>query len=156
MKNTQNIAKHKLVSLLFDTQKLDYEKNLKILLELIEQRDEGSIIVAPEVCLTGFDYENFDKVLDFAEIADEAIKKSSQNKIIILTMIQRDGDKVFNFAKIYHNGDIIHKRAKAKLFHFGDEHKFMSEGSSKNIEIVEIDGIKMGILICFELRFKEL
>jgi len=156
MKNTQNIASHKLVSLLFDTQKLDYGKNLKILLELIEQRDEKSIIVAPEVCLTGFDYENFEEVLDFAGIADEAIKQVSHNKTIILTMLQRDGENIFNFVKIYHNGDIIHKRAKAKLFRFGDEHKFMSEGSNKDIEVVEVDGIKIGILICFELRFKEL
>jgi predicted amidohydrolase len=146
----------KLVSLLFDTQKIDYEKNLSTLLKLIEQRDEGSIIVAPEVCLTSYDYENFEKALDFADMADDAIKKVSKNKTIILTMMQRDLDEVFNFVKIYHNGEIVHKRAKTRLFRFGDEHKFISEGDAKDIEIVEVDGIKIGILICFELRFKEL
>ena len=32
----------------------------------------------------------------------------------------------------------------------------MSQGSSEDIKIVEVDGIKIGVLICFELRFKEL
>lgn len=155
MKKKETSSSYKLVSLLFDTQKIEYEKNLNTLLELIEQVDENSIIVAPEVCLTSYDYENFQKALDFADIADETIKRVSQNKIIILTMMQREGDEVFNFAKIYHNAEIVYKRAKAKLFRFGDEHKYMSEGDAKDIEIVEVDGIKIGILICFELRFKE-
>lgn len=156
MKNITDKATYKLVSLLYETQAQEYEKNLSRLIDLIEQSDENSIIVAPEVCLTGFDYENLYEILDFADVADEAIKKVSQNKIIILTMLQKEGDEIYNFAKIYHNGEIIYKRAKAKLFRFSDEHKYMSEGSSKDIEMVEIDGIKIGILICFELRFKEL
>nr|WP_321267273.1 carbon-nitrogen hydrolase family protein [uncultured Sulfurimonas sp.] len=156
MQEKVDTSEYKLCSLLFDTQKLNYEKNLETLLELIKKCSEKSIIVAPEVCLSSFDYENFEKLLDFASIADEAIKKVSKNKIIILTMMQREGEEIFNFAKIYHNGKIVYKRAKARLFRFGDEHKYMSEGSDKPIEIVEVDGIKIGILICFELRFKEL
>ncbi|MFA5460783.1 MAG: nitrilase-related carbon-nitrogen hydrolase [Sulfurimonas sp.] len=50
---------------------------------------------------------------------------------------------------------MVYQRAKAKLFRFGDEHKYMSQGSADEIEIVEVDGIKIGIIICFELRFKE-
>ena len=32
----------------------------------------------------------------------------------------------------------------------------MSEGSDEDIKIVEVNGIKIAIFICFELRFKEL
>jgi predicted amidohydrolase len=70
-------------------------------------------------------------------------------------MLERDGKEIFNFAKIFFNGEIVYKRAKAKLFRFGNEHKFMSEGNSEDIKIVEVDSIKIGILICFELRFKD-
>lgn len=128
---------------------------MKTVLELVDEISENSLIVAPEVCLTGFDYENYEKAVEFSHVADKELKKASLKKIIILTMLEKNEGEVFNFAKIYHNGRVVYKRAKAKLFRFGDEHKYMSEGRTKEIEIVEIDGIKIGVLICFELRFKE-
>jgi omega-amidase len=145
---------YKLCSLLFETTK-EYGNNLKTLLELIDKTPKKSLIVAPEVCLTGFDYQNYEKALEFSHVASEALKKASKDKIVILTMLQKRGDEVFNFAKIFHNGEIVYERAKAKLFRFGDEHKYMSEGRDEDVSIVEIEGIKIGILICFELRFKD-
>ena len=146
---------YKLCSLLFKTRP-DYNANLQTLLTLINQTEINSIVVAPEVCLTAYDYENFDEVLEFASIAIESIKKASQNKIIILTIIEKRDGKIFNFAKVFHNGKVVYERAKARLFRFGDEHKYMSEGSDEAIKIIEVDGIKIAIFICFELRFKEL
>lgn len=70
-------------------------------------------------------------------------------------MLERREGKIFNFAKIFYNGEVVFERAKAKLFRFGDEHKYMSEGSGDEIKIIEIDGVKIGVLICFELRFKD-
>ena len=146
---------YKLCSLLFGTIEGDYHGNLQTLLSLINKASSKSLIVAPEVCLSGFDYKNYEEAIAFSDIADEALKKASDNKIIILSMLQKKDDEVFNFAKIFFNGKIVYQRAKAKLFRFGDEHKYMSQGSADEIEIVEVDGIKIGIIICFELRFKE-
>ncbi|MFA5454488.1 MAG: carbon-nitrogen hydrolase family protein [Sulfurimonas sp.] len=154
IENLSSHSEYKLCSLLFDTAK-EYDANLQTLLELINKTSKRSLIVAPEVCLTGFDYENYEKAVEFSHVASEALKKASKDKIIIVTMLERRDDKVFNFAKIFHNGKIVYERAKAKLFRFGNEHKYMSEGSDEDIKIVEVDGIKIGILICFELRFKE-
>jgi predicted amidohydrolase len=149
------MGEYKLCSLLFET-KPNYNTNLQTLLTLINQTQEKSLIVAPEVCLTAYDYDNFDEVLAFSPHAIQEIKKASQNKIIILTIIEKRDGKVFNFAKVFHNGEVVYERAKARLFRFGDEHKYMSEGTDKDIKIIEIDGIKIAIFICFELRFKEL
>jgi predicted amidohydrolase len=151
---TSSKGRYKLCSLLFDTTQ-DYDANLELLLDLVEKTEENSLIVAPEVCLTSFDYENYDQAVAFSDIANEKLKKASYGKIIILTMLERSGDEIFNFAKIFHNGEVVYKRAKARLFRFGNEHKYMSQGSDEDLKIVEIDGIKIGILICFELRFKE-
>ncbi len=153
---TSNSSEYKLCSLLFDTIEGDYHANLQTLLSLINQASPKSLIVAPEVSLSGFDYKNYEEAIAFSDVADEALKQASHDKIIILTMLQREDGEIFNFAKIFFNGEIVYQRAKAKLFRFGDEHKYMSEGSTDEIEIVEVDGIKIGILICFELRFKEL
>ncbi|WP_152183253.1 carbon-nitrogen hydrolase family protein [Sulfurimonas indica] len=152
---SKNRAGHTLCSLLFETTS-DYEQNLQTLLFLVNKAEENSLIVAPEVCLTAYDYDNFEAVLDFAPHAIEAIKKASHNKIIILTILERRNDEVFNFAKVFHNGELVYERAKAKLFRFGDEHKYMQEGSVEDFKIVEVDGIKIAVFICFELRFKEL
>lgn len=152
---TSNQSEHSLCSLLFQT-KQNYNTNLQTLLSLINQTNENSIIVAPEVCLTGFDYDNFEAVLAFAKEANETIKKASHNKTVILTIIEKIDNEVFNMAKIFHNGEIIHQRAKAKLFRLGGEHQYFVEGDSKEVEIVEVDGIKIALFVCFELRFKEL
>ncbi|MEA2072088.1 MAG: carbon-nitrogen hydrolase family protein [Campylobacterota bacterium] len=134
----------------------DYQTNLETLLSLIEENSDGSIVVAPEVSLTGFDYDNLESALDFAPNAIEQIQQASLNKTVILTLLERRDGKVYNFAKIFHNAEVIYERAKARLFRFGDEHKYMSEGSEKEFEIVEVAGVKIALLICFELRFKEL
>ena len=146
---------YNLCSLLFKTTP-DYNANLQTLLTLIRQTETNSIVVAPEVCLTAYDYENFDEVIAFAPNAIQEIKKISSNRIIILTIIEKRDGKVFNFAKVFHNGEVVYERAKARLFRFGDEHKYMSEGDDEAIKIIEVDGIKIAIFICFELRFKEL
>lgn len=155
MMTSKPLREHKLCSLLFETT-ADYEKNLQKLLELLQECDDGAIVVAPEVCLSGYDYDNFEALLDFAPHAIAAIEKASRNKTVILTILERRDGKVFNFAKIFHNGRVVYERAKAKLFRFGDEHKYMQEGSVEDFKIVEVDGIKIALFICFELRFKEL
>ena len=147
--------KYTLCSLLFKTER-NYSTNLETLLALIKQTSNNTLIVAPEVCLTAYDYDNFDEVIQFADIAIEEIKKASFNKIIILTIIEKREGEIFNFAKVFHNGEVVYERAKARLFRFGDEHKYMSEGKDESIRIIEVDGIKIAIFICFELRFKEL
>ena len=149
------MGEYTLCSLLFRTTP-EYGANLQTLLNLVEQTPAKSLIVAPEVCLSGYDYDNLEAVLEFAEVANKALKKASQKKIIVLTMLERRDGEVFNFAKIFHNGAIVYERPKARLFRFGDEHKYMSEGDDKEVRIVEVEGIKIGVLICFELRFKDL
>ena len=134
----------------------NYSDNLQTLLSLINATKENSIVVAPEVCLTAYDYANFEAVLDFAPNAVEEIKKASLNKTVILTIIERRGEEVFNFVKVFYNGEVVYERPKVRLFRFGDEHKYMSEGSDDSIKIIEVNGIKIALFICFELRFKEL
>ncbi len=152
---TFKMSEYNLCSLSFVTTN-NYEENLQTLLTLVNETQKNSIIVAPEVCLTAYDYDNFQEVLAFAPIAIEQIKKASQDKIIILTIIEKRDGEVFNFAKVFYNGEVVYERAKARLFRFGDEHKYMSEGSDEAIKIIEVAGIKIAIFICFELRFKEL
>ena len=134
----------------------DYQKNLDVFLQQLDSIEENSLIVAPEVCLTGFDYENLDNAIAMASEFTKQILQHSHDKIIILTMLERHGEQVFNMAKMFANGELVHQRAKARLFKLGDEHKYMQEGDESDIKIIEISGVKIALLVCFELRFKEL
>lgn len=96
----------KLCSLLFETSS-NYESNLQTLLEHINTTPQKSLIVAPEVCLTGFDYDHFEDVNNFASYAIEEIKKVSTNKIIIVTIIEKRNGKIYNMAKIFYNGKVV-------------------------------------------------
>jgi len=147
--------KYSLCALSFETT-ADYSANLQTLLFHIKHAEENSIIVAPEVVLTGFDYDNFSAVTAFAPVAIEALKKVSHNKTVILTLIEERDGHVYNFAKVFHNGEMIYERPKVKLFKFGGEEKYFKEGDESSVDFVVVDGIKIAIFICFELRFKEL
>jgi predicted amidohydrolase len=143
-----------LVALRFDS-KRDYEQNLSVLISLVDEAKDNSIIVAPEVCLSDYDYDNFQKAIEFTPYAIEKLLLHVKSKTLILTVIERREDGVYNVAKVLHRGEVIYSQPKAKLFKFGDEHHYFKAGDESDIAVFEVDGIKMGILICFELRFKK-
>jgi len=147
--------KRELNVLQFKTEE-DFSTNLEKLILLINSTNHNAIVVAPEVCLTGFAYSNFDNAAEFSKEASKAIIETLENRILILTMIEKINGNFYNIAKVFHNGKIIQEKRKSKLFVIGDERKFFTSGDENDINIFEVDGIKIGILICFELRFKEL
>ena len=141
-----------LVSLQFETTS-NYENNLAKLISLINLCEKNSLILAPELCLSGFDYENFLQASLFSNNAIEILTKLSDDKTICITMIMKKDDKFYNTLFVFHNKNIIHTQSKVKLFTLGNEDKYFTSGDKKDIKIFEINGIKISALICFELRF---
>jgi len=123
----------------------DYVKNLDKLVSYI-QNSTSKLIIAPEVCITGFDYQNWGKANEFANIIKKTILELSKNKIIVLTLIEEDKNRAY----VFYNQKVVYMREKIKLF--GYEKKYFEVGTIEP-NIFEIDGIKFAILICFELRF---
>lgn len=146
----------KLVTVSFDFYEDTYEENLKKLTEGIKKAPQNSIILAPELCLTNFSFTKMKEASEFGEKALEELKKLSKDKIISFSLTTCHDKKYFNTAVILYKEKIVYQRDKYKLFKFGDEDKYFQEGREEDIKIVEIDGIKFGILICFEIRFIDL
>ncbi len=144
-----------LVSLQFKTT-IDFQKNLDKLVDLIEHCPTNSFIVAPEVCLTEFAYDRFEEAANFSKHAINVLLGLSNSKYISLTLIVKDNNQFYNVAYIFYKNQIIYKQSKAKLFPLGEELKYFTAGSTNDIQIVDIDGLKIGILICFEIRFIKL
>ncbi len=136
--------------------KTPYEKNLQELLEIINELPKNALMVAPEVCLTDYDYDNLDKACEFSQYALNELLKVINNQILCLTLLLKEDESVVNKAVVIHKGKIVHSQNKAKLFKLGNEHHFLKPGDEKDIKIFEINNLKFGILICFELRYKEL
>ncbi|MCH9740097.1 MAG: carbon-nitrogen hydrolase family protein [Epsilonproteobacteria bacterium] len=133
-----------------------YQHNLEVLVAYIKAHQEQQLIVAPEVYLTGFDYDNFDKASAFFTDATNAIKPLVTTQIVVLTMIKKEGNKTVNQAIVIHNNRVVYSQNKYKLFKLGNEEKYFKAGEQKAIQPFTINGINYAILICFELRFKEL
>jgi len=144
-----------LVSLSFCSENQSYKENLSTLLSLIDQTPENALVVAHEVAITNFDYEHFEAAAAFADTITQTLLHHAPKRIIVITMIEKVGAQFFNFAKVFYQGQIIHTQAKSELFIFGGEGEYFSAGQPEAITTFEIDGIKMGLMICFELRFKQ-
>jgi predicted amidohydrolase len=134
----------------------NFEENLLHLAELINSCEEDSLILAPELALSGFSYDRMIEASNFSLKAIEHIKALSLNKIIALTFITKKDDNFFNTLHIFHNKQIVHTQSKMQLFPLGNELEHFSAGNEKDMKIIEINGIKIATLICFELRFPRL
>lgn len=146
----------KLVSLQFAYENKSLEDNFKTLCHLIQKSPKNSIILAPELCLSGYKYEFLDQSAEFSTKALPKLQALSQERTLTLTLIEKVENAYYNNLKVFHNGTLIYSRGKAKLFPLGDEPKYFTQEDEEKIEIIELEGIKLAFLICFELRFSEL
>lgn len=133
-----------------------YQENLDKLLTYLKNNPEKQLILAPEVFLTGLDYEHLVTAAKFSANALKTLKKEVGDQVLVLTLILEDGDDFVNQAIVIHKHKIIHTQEKVKLFKLGDEDLYFKAGKKKKIKPFEVEGVSYALLICFELRFKEL
>jgi len=144
-----------LVALQLKTSK-NFTKNLQKLVKHIKNQEENSFILAPELFLTGYSYDKLEEASKFSQKALKTLKFLSNEKTIALTLTVKENDNYLNMLHIFYKGKIIHTQAKHKLFTLNEEQKFFKKGDLKDIKPIKCDTLKVGSLICFELRFIEL
>jgi len=145
----------KVAILQFNTED-SYEKNLIRLIDTIKSNREADILVAPEVLLTAFDYDNFEEAGEFYYRAIDKLTSIIDKQILVLSLIYKSDKGFLNRAVVINKGRVVYTQDKVKLFTIGDETKYFISGNMEDIVKFKIDGITYGILICFELRFKEI
>lgn len=139
------------------TNRIPYRTNFDCLLEHIVQLNDHDIILAPEVSMTDYDYEHLEAAAVFGEEVIEELCAKVGTQIVGLTLLTRQGDGRFtNDAVVIHDHRVVHRQSKHRLFLLGEEEKYLATGAKEGIRLFEIDGIRYGMLICFELRFKDL
>jgi predicted amidohydrolase len=128
---------------------------------LIEEAalQQTDILVLPEMWTTAYELENITKICDqegmpTLDIISKKAKESSIN-IISGSFASLENGKVYNTAYAFdRKGNNIAKYQKIHLFKLMEEHKYMNAGEKHCV--FEMDGVKCGIIICYDLRFPEL
>ncbi|MCE3039173.1 nitrilase-related carbon-nitrogen hydrolase [Helicobacter anatolicus] len=133
----------------------DFYTNLDFLVEQIQKAPKDSLILAPEVALTGFSYQRMEEASEFSKIATQKFLDASTDKTFMTTMIEKKGRGFFNNFKVFWHNTLIHKQSKSKLFALGNEHLHFQAGDEEECVPFVIDGVKCAALICYELRFIE-
>lgn len=134
----------------------DFAANLSTLLAAYGRHRDAAFVAAPEVYLTGFSYDRFEEAAAFSLHATQTLFDAVGDTPLLLTMIEKRDDAFYNVAKVFHQGQVVHEQRKHQLFLLGNEHDYFAPGPEEEIRLFDLNGVKAGILICFELRFTDL
>ena len=134
------------------------DKNFTTAARLIAAAQNSDVILLPELWSTGYyptPVENFADVdgRRTTEFLCAAAEKFSVN-IIGGSVIVDSGGKIFNRCIVANRrGELVAAYDKTHLFSFADEDKVFNAGDK--ISTVELDGVRCGLAICYDLRFPE-
>ncbi len=143
----------------------DKKANFSNVVKLIERdvKSDVDIIVLPEVWTVGWSPRHF---RESAELIDKSetinllsqIAKQYNSFVIGGSFIEKVNDEIYlnTCPVIDRNGNLIAKYSKNHLFSYygSDEGNFVTTG--KNPVMVNLDGIKTGLTICYDIRFPEI
>lgn len=133
-----------------------FSDNFQKLMTLLQNVPDDSFALAPEVCLSGFCYDRMEEAAQFSKESLPALMELGKQKSFALTMIEKESEGYVNRLRLFHRGEVVHTQEKYKLFPLGDEDRHFIAGSREGITIIDVGGIRIASLICFELRFTEL
>ncbi len=120
----------------------------------------ATLVVLPELVATSY-YASRDKLLPIAESVTDPgpclSAWSSTARELKVTVVagfaEREGDKLFNSAVVIDSsGRFVEVYRKLHLF--GVEHRAFSPGD-RGLPVVDVDGVRLGVLVCYDLRFPE-
>lgn len=136
----------------------DIEKNFETAETFIRNAQNTDIIVLPELWNTGYFPTPLEKYADKnAERTAEFISKLSKElnvNIVGGSVVAEVDGKFYNRCLVSNReGEIVATYDKTHLFTFAGEEKVFTPG--EKIVTVELDGVKCGLSICYDLRFPE-
>ena len=142
----------------FNVKQGDVDANLEYVRTALRSvADQGvQLAVLPEMWSTGFAYKNLNELALRTEgIVAELLELSRELKLVIVgSMPEPHGDKVFNTAYVADNGRLAGAYRKLHLFSLLGEDKAFASGDSWLLADTSIG--KVGVIICYDLRFPEL
>ncbi len=134
------------------------EQNCKKILSALKDV-EADLIVLPELALSGYYFKDKTESLKYAEdlenstIIDSIISLAEyKNMHIVLGFAEKQGEQCFNSSALIGPNGIEHVYRKVHLF---NEEKFCFDPGNKPFVVNDINGVKIGMMICFDWVFPE-
>ena len=142
----------------FNVTQGDVDANLAYVREALKRvaAQGANLAVLPEMWSSGFAYKNLNELaLRTQGIVDELLELSARYKLVIVgSMPEPNGDKVFNTIHVIDNGTLAGVYRKIHLFSLLGEDRAFSGGDSWLLAETSIGAV--GVIICYDLRFPEL
>jgi omega-amidase len=142
----------------FNVKQGDVDANLAYVREALPRiaGQGANLAVLPEMWSSGFAYRNLNELALRTEgIVEELLELSARHKLVIVgSMPEPNGDKVFNTVYVADNGRLSGVYRKIHLFSLLGEDRAFSGGDSWLLAETSIG--KVGVIICYDLRFPEL
>ncbi|WP_414052227.1 carbon-nitrogen family hydrolase [Macrococcus animalis] len=135
------------------------DKNIEKVRSWIATLKDIEIAVLPEMWNTSYMLNQLQEITSEngeREItAISELAKQYHINIVAGSITVKENGKIFNRAIVINKmGEVIHQYDKLHLVPMLDEPSYLTEGNK--ISIFEINNVKMGIIICYDLRFPEL
>ncbi len=114
------------------------------------------LAVLPEMWATGFAYKTLNQLAARTEdvVAELAALSAKYSMVIIGSLPEPHEEKVYNCAYVLDNGTLKGKYRKMHLFSLMQEDRSFDSGDSWLL--VDTSVGKVGVIICYDLRFPEL
>lgn len=134
------------------------EKNCQKILSALDNVD-ADLIVLPELALSGYYFKDKNEALKYAEDPassrhlDLLISLANKNNIhLVIGFAEKCGKQCFNSAALIGPDGIKHIYRKVHLF---NEEKFCFDPGDTPFIVNDINGVKIGMMICFDWVFPE-
>ncbi len=136
----------------------DIQHNLHEINDLLDTA-KADLIVAPELALTGYYFQNREEALALAEEPQESAAIESliglcrrKNFRLIIGFAEREQDKCFNSALLLGPAGLEHTYRKIHLF---NEEKLWFDPGDTPLQLVPVGEARVGMMICFDWVFPE-
>lgn len=134
------------------------KENLQKITEMVSKK-KSSIYVLPEMSLTGYLFDSKDDIKKYIndiknEKAEDFMLELSEkhNAAFIYNIPKLEDNNLYNTSVIVSKGNYKGHYHKIHLTNY--EKKFFTDGSK--INVYEVDSIKIGVQICFDIWFCEI
>ncbi|MDH3999367.1 MAG: carbon-nitrogen family hydrolase, partial [Desulfuromonadales bacterium] len=116
----------------------------------------AQLAVLPEMWSAGYDYKRLGTHADRTpQVLDALCELTAQQQLVLIgSLPEKAGEKIFNTAYVIDHGKIVGAYRKLHMFSTMGEDRFLSPGDQSLV--LDTSAGKLGIAICYDLRFPEL
>ncbi len=137
----------------------ELRRNFSVGVELAKRAaSEGCrLILLPEVWISGFMFKKLKEIAQRTPEFIEELKELSDRIAICGTYVvdSEDNERVYNRFMAIDKGRVVFEYDKTMLFSVTGEDRYFLKGSVDQKNTFDIDGVRFGVSVCYELRFPE-